>query len=478
MTKTLILFFLLLFCFKGLSQTEFAAVGTKWEYTIGNNSGWLETTYSLLESRKDTLINGRNCKIISSLNITRYDNPYFRIAKPFYDEKAYILNIQNDSLFTFKYNQFTFQYKTKYALNDSIVSKARDKYIVSKIDSITISSGQKYKRYKFTGLCQNIEQRSFYFIENIGFTENGLFHINLPCLIDGSSYSLCSYYYKDVNYKRYENCKQYYEYNLNFASVGTKWIYRFTGLGGYGSVKYESIADTIIENKNCRKIKSTRILNTGPTGQSRIISESNSFYYTKSDSIFTYSNDQFIYILHFNLSLNDTLSTINPNIKYFVSKIEKINIGEVVNKYTITDSCFGRKHNYTAIANIGVLEDPIFFIPICTDLKEITHMLCYFESGKLSYGDKTFCESLVINDEINDNIGFEIYPSVVQNMLNIKSSIDFKNISITNIHGKILKSTPYTEGVSLDVSNLPNGLYILQLIDNQGKRAVKKFVKM
>jgi hypothetical protein len=293
MNKTLSLFFLLLFSIKGISQTEFAAVGTTWEYTIYSGLSDSES-WVLLESLKDTFVSGRNCKKISSLSIHKYRYPIAKIDGPFFNDNAYLLNIQNDSLFVFEFNEFKFQYKIRYQIGDSITHKY-GKYLLTQIDTITLNSGQKIRRYKFDMICNFNSNSYFYMLENIGVDGYGIFRINSACLVDGLGYFLCYYTNKEISYVKSSDCKKR----------------------------------------------------------------------------FTVNNHDFL------------------------------------------------------------LNTAIF-----------------------------------------------ISPSTTSQYLSIKTDYVFKHINIVDLNGKILKSTPYTEGVSLDVSYLPNGLYILQLIDNQGKRAVKKFVKM
>ena len=43
---------------------------------------------------------------------------------------------------------------------------------------------------------------------------------------------------------------------------------------------------------------------------------------------------------------------------------------------------------------------------------------------------------------------------------------------------QIVFATFFTEGVPLDVSALPHGVYMVQLIDNQRLSVQKRFVKM
>ena len=68
-----------------------------------------------------------------------------------------------------------------------------------------------------------------------------------------------------------------------------------------------------------------------------------------------------------------------------------------------------------------------------------------------------------------------LYPNPVQNILNIKSEFMFNALSVYDTQGtKVLESKAT---VNLDVSALPEGLYLLEAWDMEGRRVLKKFEK-
>ena len=68
-----------------------------------------------------------------------------------------------------------------------------------------------------------------------------------------------------------------------------------------------------------------------------------------------------------------------------------------------------------------------------------------------------------------------LYPNPVQNILNIKSEFMFNTLSVYDNQGtKVLESKAT---VNLDVSALPEGLYLLEAWDLEGRRVLKKFEK-
>lgn len=76
---------------------------------------------------------------------------------------------------------------------------------------------------------------------------------------------------------------------------------------------------------------------------------------------------------------------------------------------------------------------------------------------------------------------FSIYPNPVKNelYLSAKNGNGKLDIKIFNIEGKLLKTENLNleKPLSIDVSNLPSGIYFLNLSDENGNVELKKFIK-
>jgi hypothetical protein len=66
-TKHFLFFLLFITTFNSFSQKVWAPIGAVWHFDI-NNMG--ETGYLKIESQKDTIIDGKNCKILHSTKTT------------------------------------------------------------------------------------------------------------------------------------------------------------------------------------------------------------------------------------------------------------------------------------------------------------------------------------------------------------------------------------------------------------------------
>jgi hypothetical protein len=70
-----------------------------------------------------------------------------------------------------------------------------------------------------------------------------------------------------------------------------------------------------------------------------------------------------------------------------------------------------------------------------------------------------------------------IYPNPATNEVNVvavKNGLSIRDIQIKDMQGRLLKQTTQTK---IDVSNLPEGIYLLSIEFQNGKRVVERFVK-
>ena len=81
--------------------------------------------------------------------------------------------------------------------------------------------------------------------------------------------------------------------------------------------------------------------------------------------------------------------------------------------------------------------------------------------------------SLAVEDFENE-LSFVLYPNPVRDILNIKMGTTFEKAAIYNLQGaKIMESNTGT----IDVSNLPSGIYLIKIANEKGNFVAKRFVK-
>lgn len=90
------------------------------------------------------------------------------------------------------------------------------------------------------------------------------------------------------------------------------------------------------------------------------------------------------------------------------------------------------------------------------------------------FNDEVFVD---IKDPIYNN-QIKLFPNPCHDYLNI--AIDFADqysIEIINIHGEKLKTKSAIQNKSIDVKDLPSGLYFLKLLDDNSNTYIQKFIK-
>lgn len=85
----------------------------------------------------------------------------------------------------------------------------------------------------------------------------------------------------------------------------------------------------------------------------------------------------------------------------------------------------------------------------------------------------SYSEDCDLGSEDFSPINITLYPNPAQNVLNIESQKSFYVINIYSIEGVLVKETT---NPSINVSNLPTGLYFAQIL-SEGKKVTKKFIK-
>lgn len=108
----------------------------------------------------------------------------------------------------------------------------------------------------------------------------------------------------------------------------------------------------------------------------------------------------------------------------------------------------------------------------------------YHESDETVFGTITYIWDFVVGIGQIERVKFELFPNPAQENLYI--NLDQKyvgqniEIKIFNLLGQIqndIQVVENREGVSLDVSNLRNGTYLVQLIPEDGEAVTQRFTK-
>ena len=94
-------------------------------------------------------------------------------------------------------------------------------------------------------------------------------------------------------------------------------------------------------------------------------------------------------------------------------------------------------------------------------------------SGTIQYRSGTYSIT-EIKEEIPLHV-IDIYPNPSSNYITINKAIEFNEIKIIDISGKVIKSISPVNN-SIDVSDLPNGIYLIKLLGEK-ETLIQKFIK-
>ena len=259
-----------------------------------------------------------------------------------------------------------------------------------------------------------------------------------------------------------------------FASIGTKWGYDYATPGGGGSKYLESVGDTLIEGKICRKLDYKEVSYICPTCQG--IYCGTRIFYENNDSLFAVYGTEFRFLFSYRLAIGDTLKLKYNQNYVLVRKVDTLISGQTLKKWQMQSICsdprYGKSlHNF--VEKIGDLNGYIGLNYYCLSDPEYVS-LCAFSSGNIQIGG--ICQYTNTKD-ITSAANISISPNPASSTLKVASNHAFKDIKIYDSAGKMYKNAFYTEGVSLDISTLPKGLYFLQLTDKEEFRVHRTFVK-
>jgi hypothetical protein len=112
----------------------------------------------------------------------------------------------------------------------------------------------------------------------------------------------------------------------------------------------------------------------------------------------------------------------------------------------------------------------------------VNELLCFWKTGQLFYQNTTYWSCLIIHVGINETKGFDnlkIFPNPVKTELiidNIPNSIENLFVIYNCLGQEMLRLNSKESSKQIDITNMPSGIYILKII-NQDSMTVEKFIK-
>lgn len=265
---------------------------------------------------------------------------------------------------------------------------------------------------------------------------------------------------------------QEYEYQMGRDVTGNPRV-----------VFYKTLGDTLIDGKVYTKLqrkeirKDLTIYDSAYYGAFRQDIPNKKVYLRLKNWL----TDSLLY--DFNLKVGDKVKgwfifrNFPKNREFNISKIGNgiLADGRPYNYYVIDFTDLEPPYESNSIAIREGIGSQIGFIKALPLTLDVYYQLCIsnFETKR-----DFSCESeriLAIENSSEQKASIFIYPNPTNVLLGIQTSLHIAKLVIYQSNGTKVLESKATE--SLDVSALPEGLYLLEAIDVEGKRVVRKFEK-
>jgi hypothetical protein len=272
----------------------------------------------------------------------------------------------------------------------------------------------------------------------------------------------------------------------DFAPIGSKWYYDSvdSGQAPYHSeyFLYESVKDTLVASTTCKKITVSKFEYDG-----NVHLYPSLFVYGDTNEVFYYSSqfEKFCSLYKFNVSIGDTIEYCTLPSVFVIDSIFKVKVDTILYqtisnrnvKFIYTEplstsngysfSFWGSYSWYIGCLNM-MLPQQTPNIP-----ERDGPLRCYEDS------DKTFsfnndwplaCDFTItgIGDVNSSDNLISISPNPVISQLLFETKLTSEmNIELISSLGNIVRRFSFKNSASIDVGDLPSGLYFIQLLSDK-----------
>jgi hypothetical protein len=283
-----------------------------------------------------------------------------------------------------------------------------------------------------------------------------------------------------------------------FAPIGAEWYYTNTDSDpGYSCEKYVSTKDSTIEGKECKMILHYKVSSQIDT----------LFFWQNEEKVYYYRDSRFFLLYDFNVNIGDTLTFSFKKSEFGESPYEIIPVKCVVHDVQFTNidgkelkmiftniideisAYFHIKNGtYNYIEKIG--HPKIFMeevIETWTTMAYTTGLRCYYDNEinyitdwwtkydlPCDYYGRTNIFDIISNNYI------QIFPNPTCDFITINiinEDIAF-NYQLYDIQGKTLKQGKLkSKSHIIDIRDLNNGIYFVNIKNEKQKSLIKKIIK-
>jgi len=283
----------------------------------------------------------------------------------------------------------------------------------------------------------------------------------------------------------------------DFAPIGAEWHYTegFFMSGDKNFLKITSEKDTLYQGKACRKLLKTRIIWCNMRTETE-------FVYSENNAVFFWQSDLtgFQKLIDFNAEAGDSwaiqmndmvIATDIDSVLIEVDSTSYIDINNQLLKVLYVtyrgyyDDEIEVQYSSQIVEKIGDMYYLFNFFPelgLACDGNYSEGLRCYEdeELGLYSTGIADSCTYIYhwtdIEEESKETI-FIVYPNPTTDVVEINTNSQQNLVlEISDLTGRLISKYDFRSNMELDLSGLPDGIYLMKAIDGHSME-IKKIIK-
>jgi len=287
-------------------------------------------------------------------------------------------------------------------------------------------------------------------------------------------------------------------FSQDFAPIGAKWYYteRFAFSGDQSYLKIESIKDTLFQEKNCKLLSKTGVLECSNRVESEIV-------YSHDSAVYFWDKDfeKFQMLYNFKAGKGDFWKILikhdNDNTDTIQVVVDSITNTNILNKsikvlnvsyypgYYDSENLY--HYSSKIVYSIGDFTYLFNFYPYWSGACDFNYsggLRCY-EDSEFGYYSTGIADSCTYTykwtslESIKDNqLKVELSPNPTHGKIKIicHDNINYKIFLLDNT-GRIIRTENFKKETNLDISSYPNGMYFILIQDDKGMTNNTKIIK-
>lgn len=281
-----------------------------------------------------------------------------------------------------------------------------------------------------------------------------------------------------------------------WAPIGAEWYIdhqEMVPFQAHGYIHYKVMKDTLVDYQVVRLIRKQQIRFDG-----HLIKTDSLYAYEKDSKIYYSINGKFLMFYDFSKQVGDIIKyqpevldcdSVSPII---VKSVKTVNMnGLPVKEMSFSYTLLKKEFNHAEI-NFSFNEKLCidYFYPPCGigDQFVIDYLRCYHDNV-IQYVEPFWydkypsspCDTLIdmrVNiSELKSSKMIQIYPNPTKGIVNVNSKDAISKITIYDLQGRKLLGIKKNRILDVDLSHLPQGIYIMQSISSKGEFFINKILK-